>query len=374
MAAFELRPRGPYSLAASARFLEGFAPAAHRGAGEHLHLAFPDPEGRAAGICLREEYGVVAGRHFGAGDPDWARSEAERILSLDLDGSGFPAVGERDATIGRLQRRFAGLRPVLFMSPYEAGAWALVGYRMRIAQAARVKARMAAELGEAVDIHGDMRHAFPGPERLAALEEFPGLPGRKVAWLRALAGGAREGLLDAARLRSPAGRRGARPAPVAPGIGPFSAELILLRGAGEPDHLPSAEPRLRRAVARAYELDAEPTQEQVAELAEAWRPYRTWTAVVLPAVPRGGGPGRPYLGCLPGRAARAENLGHDTQEEDRTAGRIDAHPGRADRHRALPVLMHPGAHASGPPLMFGQRPEAQPHRSADSRRAGPPRA
>ncbi len=26
------------------------------------------------------------------------------------------------------------------------------------------------------------------------------------------------------------------------------------------------------------------------------------------------GPGQPYLGCLPGRAARAENLDHDTQE------------------------------------------------------------
>ena len=291
MAAFELRPRGPYSLAASARFLEGFAPAAHRGAGEHLHLAFPDPEGRAAGVCLREEDGVVAGRHFGAGDPDWVRSEAERILSLDLDGSGFPAVGERDATIGRLQRRFAGLRPVLFMSPYEAGAWALVGQRMRIAQAARVKARMAEELGEAVDIHGDVRHAFPGPERLAALEGFPSLPGRKTRWLRSLGAGAREGLLDAARLRALPAAEALAQLQSLPGIGPFSGELILLRGAGEPDHLPSAEPRLRRAVARAYELDAEPTQDQLAELAEAWRPYRTWTAVLLRAFLEEEGPG-----------------------------------------------------------------------------------
>jgi hypothetical protein len=38
---FELRPVGPYSLAASVRFLEGFAPAAYEGHEEgHLHLAF----------------------------------------------------------------------------------------------------------------------------------------------------------------------------------------------------------------------------------------------------------------------------------------------------------------------------------------------
>src|SRR5215212_12001903 len=38
---FELRPVGPYSLAASVRFLEGFTPAAYEGHKEgHLHLAF----------------------------------------------------------------------------------------------------------------------------------------------------------------------------------------------------------------------------------------------------------------------------------------------------------------------------------------------
>ena len=73
-----------------------------------------------------------------------------------------------------------------FFSPYEAAAWALIGHRTRIVQAARVKERMADELGQAVDVHGDVRHAFPGPSRLAALEGFPGLFDRKVENLRAL--------------------------------------------------------------------------------------------------------------------------------------------------------------------------------------------
>ena len=65
-------------------------------------------------------------------------------------------------------------------SAYEAAAWALIGHRIRIVQAAKVKERMAAELGEAVDVHGDVRRAFPGPARLAGLEGFQGLFGRKV--------------------------------------------------------------------------------------------------------------------------------------------------------------------------------------------------
>ncbi|HWF57847.1 MAG TPA: hypothetical protein VG520_05805 [Candidatus Dormibacteraeota bacterium] len=66
-----------------------------------------------------------------------------------------------------------------------------------------------------------------------------------------------------------------------PGIGPFSAELILLRGAGDPDHTPTAEPRLARAMAIAYGMKAPPTAADIAEISEAWKPYRTWVALLL---------------------------------------------------------------------------------------------
>jgi hypothetical protein len=106
---------------------------------------------------------VVVGEVLGGADPGGVRDQVARILSLDVDGTGFPEVGVRDPVVGGLQARWPGLRPVGFFSPYEAAAWALIGHRIRIVQAARVKERMAAELGQAVDIHGDVRHAFPGP-------------------------------------------------------------------------------------------------------------------------------------------------------------------------------------------------------------------
>src|SRR5215212_4656145 len=69
-----------------------------------------------------------------------------------------------------------------------------------------------------------------------------------------------------------------------PGVGPFSSELMLLRGAGAPDLLPVNEPRLRRAVAVAYCLDAPPTAEELERLAQGWRPYRTWVSLHLRAM------------------------------------------------------------------------------------------
>lgn len=121
---FELVPRGPYSLTASAKFLEGFAPAAYDGGGEdHLRFAFvADGGGEVAGVYLREKGGAVVGEVYGGADVAVVRRQVARILSLDVDGDGFPGVGERDPVVGRLQARYPGLRPVCFYSPYEAAA------------------------------------------------------------------------------------------------------------------------------------------------------------------------------------------------------------------------------------------------------------
>ncbi|HEV3497783.1 MAG TPA: DNA-3-methyladenine glycosylase 2 family protein [Actinomycetes bacterium] len=261
----------------------GFSPAAYRGAeAGHLHLAFvPDGEETAAGVCLRQPDGVVVGEAFGEADPEAVRDQVARILSLDVDGTGFPEVGERDPVVGRLQERWPGLRPVGFCSPYEAAAWALICHRIRMIQAARIKARMATELGQAVDIHGDVRHAFPGPGRLAALEGFPGLFDRKVENLRALGVEAVEGRLDGAWLRGLPRDQALKELKQLQGIGDFSAELVLLRGAGDPDHLPLHEPRLCRGAALAYDLDEPPDRDWLEQRAEAWRPYRTWVVLLL---------------------------------------------------------------------------------------------
>jgi len=62
----------------------------------------------------------------------------------------------------------------------------------------------------------------------------------------------------------------------------FGAELILLRGAAHPDVFPRHERRLHRIMAAAYEL-TDPSIDELAAIAEQWRPYRTWAAFLLRA-------------------------------------------------------------------------------------------
>lgn len=283
---FELDPLGPYSLSASARFLEGFAPAHYEGEGtDHLRFAFVadglDHGEHVAGAFVNSEGSKVVVDTYGEAAPETVRDQVERVLSLDVDGGRFREVGERDPLVRKLQERYPGLRPVCFYSPYEAAAWAIIGNRIRIVQAAKIKARMAEELGSPVQVRAKKDYAFPVPSRLLRLDGFPGLSERKVRYLRSLARAALEGNLEAPYLRSLPAKDALTKLKELPGIGDFSAELVLLRGAGVPDRLPIHEPRLARAVAMAYGLKEPPTAEELADISEGWRPYRTWVALHL---------------------------------------------------------------------------------------------
>jgi DNA-3-methyladenine glycosylase II len=288
METFTMVPRGPFSLASSIRFLEGFAPAAYTSPRDAvLELAFPvEGSWETASVQVRQDGGTVTASVISPQAPGAelitaVRAQIERILSLDVDGSGFPAVGERDPVVGRLQRRYPGLRPIGFWSPYEAAAWTIIGHRIRIRQAAAIKARMAAQLGEPVTFGDRVVHAFPSPARLASLDSFPGLAGRKPEWLRSVARAALDGELDAARLRGLPREIALKDLKKLPGIGDFSSELILLRGACDPDAVAYHEPRLALAVRDAYGLHGPAAPEQLTEISDGWRPYRTWVTLLL---------------------------------------------------------------------------------------------
>ena len=59
------------------------------------------------------------------------------------------------------------------------------------------------------------------------------------------------------------------------GIGAWTAHGFLISALDRPDVLLSGDLALRRAVERSYGLDHLPTEDEMAALAERWRPYRS---------------------------------------------------------------------------------------------------
>ncbi|MGO9187523.1 MAG: DNA-3-methyladenine glycosylase family protein [Streptosporangiaceae bacterium] len=268
----EFEVLGPWSLETCRRFWEGFAPAALAGgpAGPGLRTVFcAEGDWRRAEAEVTQAGDTARVLLAGDGDLDAAAAQACRFLALDVDGRGWPEVARRDPVIAGAQARLPGLRPCGFHSPYEAAAWSVLAQRLRIVQAARLRAELIARHGQ--------DGAFPPPRTLARLDLD--LPGRKSEYLTAVAEAALDGVLDGAALRALDPGQAVQRVQQVKGLGPFAAELIVIRGANAPDALPRHERRLAAEIAERYGAGR-----ALAEVSDAWRPYRTWAAVHLRAL------------------------------------------------------------------------------------------
>jgi len=275
-------PEGPFNLAEETEYFGGWL--SYSADTAAIGMAFPVEGWRtsAAVIVRQTPAGAVTGEVHGAGgdDAEAAWRQVLAVLSLDFDGRGFPEVGRRDPVIGRLQQKYNFLRPVCFHTPYEAAANFVIGQRISIKQAQAIRGAMAREVGDRVLVGGETFYAFPRPQVLAELAGFPGVSEEKIVRLHGIAEAALDGFLDRERLRGLPAEQALAELRSLHGIGPFSAQGILLRGAGLVDAVPDDE-NTSRAAQLAYELPAPPDHAAVLRLAENWRPYRMWTTVLL---------------------------------------------------------------------------------------------
>ncbi|SEM94539.1 DNA-3-methyladenine glycosylase II [Nonomuraea pusilla] len=284
---FTITADGPFDFGATLRFVEDWpATSALPSDGRALRFAYnAESDWLPIGVTVTAAPGGVAVATTRAAGPG-IRGEVARILSLDVDGTGFAALGEADPVLGDLQRRSPGLRPLCFWSPWEAACWAVIVQRSSMLVASRIKQRIAERFGARVTVDGRVYHAFPPPVSLVDAGGF-GLPAQKEEWLRGLAGAALDGVLTTEHLRAVPPEEALAELRALPGVGPFSAGLILIRGAGAPDAFPGDEPRLFAILREAYGLPEDAPAGAYRKLAEAWRPYRSWASFLFRATTYG---------------------------------------------------------------------------------------
>lgn len=295
MTSFAVTPRGPFSLAAAADFAGGFAPGLGGGAagtdasGPSILMAFPlEDWATSAAVDIRQgKDGTIHGEIVGAREltgheQERAQSQAMRSLSLDRDGSGWLDVGVRDPMIAELQRRYDWIRPVCFYSAYESATSLVINQRISMRQGARVKAWLGEEFGDTIDLgEGRTVNAFPRPQRLLEAAEVKGISAEKVKRIHGLARAALAGELDTGALSELPEEEALTRLESLFGVGPWTAQGILMRGCGMPDTIPTEDAISREAVRHFYGLEATPSDEQWLAISEKWRPYRMWATVQL---------------------------------------------------------------------------------------------
>ncbi len=120
---------------------------------------------------------------------------------------------------------------------------------------------------------------MPSPQELLAVDpgelRASGMSTRKGATLRALAERFVDGRLSDRSLARMTDEEVEAALTEIPGIGPWTAHGFLIVALDRPDVLLSGDLALRRAVKGAYGFDHPPTEEEMVEVAERWRPYRS---------------------------------------------------------------------------------------------------
>lgn len=237
--------RGAFDLTQSASRGFGQREAAPDAAGMRLGFLL-DGSFRAAGVAVRQprpdELELTVS---GTTQCDVAAAQALRVLSADVDARGWDALGSADPVLGRLQAARPGLRPPLFHSAYEALLWCVLSARRPHAQGVALRERLNRAHGTVLEIDGMEVPVSPAPEQMLAVASLPSVPEWKLRRMHGVARAAADGRLDTAELRALDPAEASARLRELPGIGPYYAELVVVRALGHTDVL--AARRARRA-------------------------------------------------------------------------------------------------------------------------------
>ena len=145
----------------------------------------------------------------------------------------------------------------------------VIGQQLSVRATRTILGRLEENFGGRLPTPAEMLAADPDAVRSS------GLSGRKTATLREVAQRFVDGSLSDDALAGMSDEDVVTALTSIPGIGPWTAKGFLLVALDRPDVFLTGDIALRRAIVRAYSLDHLPTDDEMLQLAERWRPYRS---------------------------------------------------------------------------------------------------
>jgi DNA-3-methyladenine glycosylase II len=155
------------------------------------------------------------------------------------------------------------------MDAFGALIFQIVGQQLSVRSTRAILSRLEALFDGRLPAPNELLAADPAALRGA------GMSGRKVETLRALAERFASGELSDETLQQSSDEEIEATLTAIPGIGPWTVHGFLIIALDRPDVVLAGDLALRRAVKHAYSLEQMPTEQEVLQLAERWRPYRS---------------------------------------------------------------------------------------------------
>jgi AraC family transcriptional regulator of adaptative response / DNA-3-methyladenine glycosylase II len=190
-----------------------------------------------------------------------------RLLDLDSDPAAVDAALGSDRALAALVRAVPGRRAPSSVDPYETSIRAVIGQQVSVAGARTVAGRLVQQAGRRlVDAVGGVTHVFPRPDELAdAPDDAFSMPGARRDTIRRLATAVADGHVQLDVGSDPAVVH--RQLLALKGVGPWTADYVVMRGLGHPDTFLTNDLGVRHALDR---LGLEAGQ------ASRWAPWRSY--------------------------------------------------------------------------------------------------
>jgi AraC family transcriptional regulator of adaptative response / DNA-3-methyladenine glycosylase II len=202
-----------------------------------------------------------------------AIARCRRLLDLDADPNAVIDVLESDPELGAVVAKARGQRIPRTVDETELAIRAVLGQQVSMKAARTHAGRLLAAYGQPVhDVAGALTHTFPSIEQLADIDPARlAVPKARRRTLTALI----DALADGSVVLDAGSDRGAvrRQLLALPGVGSWTAEVIAMRGLGDPDAFPARDLGLRLA---AKQLGLPTDQRKLIARSRPWRPWRAY--------------------------------------------------------------------------------------------------
>lgn len=190
-----------------------------------------------------------------------------RLFDLDADPVAVDTAFADDPLLGALVVSMPGLRVAGSVDPFETVVRAIIGQQVSITGARTVAAQLIEAVGERLTVdHEHLSYAFPAPEAVVdAPDDAFAMPRSRRDTIRRVAAAVANGALT---LDHASDRADVRERLLSlRGIGPWTADYVLMRALNDPDTFLPTDLGVRRALEQSGLAVAD---------ADRWRPWRSY--------------------------------------------------------------------------------------------------
>ncbi|XVM19811.1 DNA-3-methyladenine glycosidase II [Bacillus subtilis] len=219
----------------------------------------------------------------------WKREEIVKYIhewfDLDNDLTPFYEMAKADPLLKMPARKFYGLRVIGIPDLFEALCWGVLGQQINLAFAYSLKKQFVEAFGDSIEWNGKKYWVFPPYERIARLTPTDladiKMTVKKSEYIIGIARLMASGELSREKLMKMNFKDAKKNLIKIRGIGPWTANYVLMRCLRFPTAFPIDDVDLIRSIKILRNMNRKPTKDEILEISFSWKTWESYATFYL---------------------------------------------------------------------------------------------